>query len=194
MAEPRLIRDYQSSLSAQLPASIVDELADGLSETYRSYRRQGLAPDIAAQAAVEEFGEPQVIVDEFARVHPARRTARKLLVTGPAVGACWAATLITSQAWALPVPLSVRILLGLAVIATIGLLAASAVGTTYRLTARAGIAGCAAIAVLDTAMITSMMFAIPSITWITIAAVAASAMRMTFSARTLTRLVAHAQG
>ena len=51
-----------------------------------------------------------------------------------------------------------------------------------------------AIAVLDTAMITSVMFAIPSITWITIAAVAASAMRMTFSARTLTRLVAHAQG
>jgi hypothetical protein len=194
MAEPRLIRDYQSSLSAQLPASIVDELADGLTETYRSYLRQGLAPDIAAQAAIEEFGEPQVIVDEFARVHPARRTARKLLVTGPAVGACWATTLITSQARALPVPLSVRILLGLALIATIGLLAASAVGTTYRLTARAGIAGCAAIAVLDTAMIMSVMFAIPSITLITIAAVAASTTRMTFSARTLTRLAAHAQG
>ena len=78
--------------------------------------------------------------------------------------------------------------------AAIGLLAACALGTRYRLTARAGIAACAVIAALDIAMITGVMLVIPSITWITIEAVAASTLSMTFSARTLTRLASYAHG
>jgi hypothetical protein len=46
MSEPGLIRDYLAALSAQLPAPVVEELADGLTETYESYLRQGLAPTV----------------------------------------------------------------------------------------------------------------------------------------------------
>jgi hypothetical protein len=137
MSEPRLISSYLAVLSAQLPASIVEELADGLAETHRSYLRRGLPPDLAAESAVAEFGEPQAIVADFARVNPARRAARRLLGIGPVVGACWAAALITARAWAWPVALPARILLGLALMTIIGLLAVSALSTRYRLAARA---------------------------------------------------------
>src|SRR5262245_65764669 len=112
MSEPRLISSYLEVLAAQLPAPIVEELADGLTETHRSYLRQGLAPDRAAESAVAEFGEPRAIVAEFARVNPARRAARRLLGIGPAVGACWAVALITSRAGSWPVPLLARLLIG----------------------------------------------------------------------------------
>ena len=55
-SEPRLIQGYLEILADQLPASIVDELADGLAETHRSHLGRGLSPDTAAEAAVEEFG------------------------------------------------------------------------------------------------------------------------------------------
>ena len=138
MSEPRLISSYLAVLAAQLPAPIVEELADGLTETHRSYLRQGLAPDLAAESAVAEFGEPQAIVAEFARVNPARRAARRLLGIGPLVGACWAVALITDRAGAWPVPLSARILVGVALITIIALLAAAALTTRYRLAARRG--------------------------------------------------------
>ena len=189
MSEPRVIRDYLAVLSAQLPASIVDELADGLAETHQSYLRQGLAPDAAAESAVAEFGEPPVIVAGFVRVNPARRAARRLLATGPAVGACWAAALITGRAWAWPVPLPARVLPGLALITIIGLLAAAALGPRYRLAARAGAAGCIAITVLDIVMITGVALATPAVTWVTIGAMAASTTRITVNALTVRPLL-----
>ena len=36
-SEPRLIRGYLEVLAARLPGPIVEELADGLTETHRSY-------------------------------------------------------------------------------------------------------------------------------------------------------------
>jgi hypothetical protein len=126
MPQPRLIRDYLAVLAAQLPAPIVEELADGLAETYQSYLRQSLPPGLAAESAVAEFGDPHLIVAEFARVNPARRGARRLLLTGPAVGGCWAAVLITGRAWAWPIPLPARIGFGLVLLTVIGLLAAAA--------------------------------------------------------------------
>jgi hypothetical protein len=39
---------------------------------------------------VAEFGDADLIAAEFARAHPARRAARRLPVTGPVVGSCWA--------------------------------------------------------------------------------------------------------
>jgi hypothetical protein len=185
MSEPRLISDYLAVLAAQLPAPIAEELADGLAETYQSYLRQDLAPDLAAGSAVAEFGDPQVIVSAFARVNPARRGARRLLLTGPVVGGCWATVLITSRAWAWPVPLAARIVLGLVLLTVIGLLAAAALGTRYRLAARAGIAGCLGVAMLDTIMITGVMLAIPSMTWVTTGAMAASTARIALSVQTL---------
>ena len=47
-SEPRLIRGYLQVLAAQLPASIVDELADGLAETHRSYLGRGLSGSLSA--------------------------------------------------------------------------------------------------------------------------------------------------
>jgi hypothetical protein len=185
MSEPGLIRDYLATLSAQLPAPVAEELADGLTETYESFLRQGLAPDRAAESAVAEFGEPHVILVGFASVNPARRLARRLLGIGPAVGACWAAALITSRAWAWPVPPVARILPGLILIAVVALLVTAAFGTRYRLIACAGAAGCVGITVLDTVMIIGVALTIPSVTWVTIGAMAASTGRIAFSARTL---------
>ena len=95
----RVMRGAAIADGSKPPAPVAEELADGLTETYEYYRRQGLAPDRAAESAVAEFGEPQLILAEFASVNPARRTARRLLETGPGVGACWAAALITGRAW-----------------------------------------------------------------------------------------------
>jgi hypothetical protein len=190
MPEPRLIRDYLATLSAQLPGSVAEELADGLTETYESYLRQGLVPDRAAEYAVAEFGEPHVILAGFARVNPARRIARRLLWIGPAVGACWAVALIASRAWTWPVPPVARIVPGLVLLAVVALLVTAAFGTRYRLAVRAGVAGCVGITMLDTVMIIGVMLAIPSVTWVTIGAMAASAGRIAFSARTLPTVLA----
>jgi hypothetical protein len=78
-----LISGYLTALSAQLPGPIVEELADGLDQTRQHYLNQGLDPDSATDAALAEFGDPQVIVAAFTRLSPARRAARRLLVTGP---------------------------------------------------------------------------------------------------------------
>ena len=183
MPEPRLISSYRAVLAAQLPASIVEELADGLAETHRFYLRQGLAPDLAAQAAVAEFGEPELIVAGFARVNPARRAARRLLGMGPAVGACWIAALVTSRAWA--VPLTARMLVVLALAAVIALLASSARGTRYRLAARTGAAGFLGVIALDASLIAGTAFAGVPLTWVLVVAMAASAARVCYAARAL---------
>jgi hypothetical protein len=183
MPEPRLISSYLDVLAAQLPASIVEELADGLTETHRSYLRQGLAPDLAARSAVAEFGEPELIVAGFARVNPARRAARRLLGIGPAVGACWVAALVTSRAWA--VPLSARILVGLTLAAVVALLATSALGTRYRLAARTGAVGFLGVIALDASLIAAVAAAGAPLTWVLVVAMAASAARLCYAARAL---------
>jgi hypothetical protein len=104
---------------------------------------------------------------------------------GPAVGACWAAALITSRAWTWPVPPVAHILPGLVLIAAVALLVTAAFGTRYRLAARAGATGWAGITMLDLMMIIGVALAVPSVTWVTIGAMAASASRIAFSAPTL---------
>ena len=185
MSEPRVIGAYLAVLAAELPAPIAEELADGLADTYQSYLRQGLAPDQAAKSAVAEFGDPHVIAAAFARVNPARRGARRLLLTGPVVGGCWAAVLITGRAWAWPIPLPGRIGFGLVLLTVIGLLAAAALGTRYRVAARAGVGGCVGIAAIDTVAITGLMLASPSVTLVMIGAMAASTARIALSVQTL---------
>jgi hypothetical protein len=142
-----LIGDYLTALSAQLPAPIVEELADGLEQTRLHYLEQGLDPDAAAGAALAEFGEPDVIVAAFTRLSPARRAARRLLATGPVT--------------------------------------AAAFGSQYRSVGRAGTAGCAGITAVDAAMLATVTLAGPVLIWPLILAMAASAARLTFAARTL---------
>jgi hypothetical protein len=185
MSQASLITDYLSVLSAQLPAPLVEELADGLDETHQRYLTQGLTPHAAASAAVAEFGEPQVIVAAFTRLSPARHAARRLLAAGPVVGGCWAAALITGRAWTWPVPATVLLLIGAALITVIGLLAAAAFGRRYLSARRAGAVACAGITVLDAVMLIAAVLAIPVLAWPVILAAAASIARLTFTARAL---------
>jgi hypothetical protein len=190
MSQASLITDYLSVLSAQLPAPLVEELADGLDETHQHYLTQGLTPHAAASAAVAEFGEPQVIVAAFTRLSPARHAARRLLAAGPVVGGCWAAALITGRAWTWPVPPAVRLLFGVVLITVIGLLAAAAFGRRYLSARRAGALACAGIAVLDGVMLVAVVLAVPVLIWPVILAAAASAARLTFTARALRAVLA----
>jgi hypothetical protein len=190
MPESGLIGDYLTALSAQLPPAVVDELADGLDQTCQHYVDQGLDPIAAARAALAEFGEPHLIVAAFTRLSPARRAARKLLATGPVVGGCWAAALVTSRAWTWTVPTVARFLLGAALISSIGLLAVGAVGKKYRSAGRAAAAGCVAISALDLAMVITVTVAIPALIWPLIIAASASAARLTFTTRTLRTMLA----
>ena len=164
---------------------MVEELADGLDETHQHYLTQGLTPDAAAGAAVAEFGEPQVIVAAFIRLGPARHAARRLLAACPVVGGCWAAALITGRAWTWPVPPTARLLFGVVLITVIGLLAAAAFGRRYLSARRAGALACAGIAVLDGVMLVAVVLAVPVLIWPVILAAAASAARLTFTARAL---------
>lgn len=185
MAEPRLIRAYLAQLSAQLPAPIVSELADGLEQTHQRYLGQGLDPDAAARAALAEFGEARVIVAAFTRGSPARRAARRLLATGPVVGACWGMALILNRAWAWPVPVSARVVAGAALITVIGLLGAAAFGRRYRPAGRVAAAGCIGLAVLDATMLIGITFADPVVMWPVIVGMTASLARITFTTRSL---------
>lgn len=185
MAEVGVIMDYLTVLSAQLPATVVEELADGLDQTCERYLNQGLGAQAAAEAAIAEFGAPEVILAHFTRLSPARQAARRLLASGPAVGGCWATALIAGRAWSWPAPVAARLLVGVALAGTIGLLATAAFSTKYRSTRRAGTAGCAGITALDTTMLVTAALVLPAVIWPVMLAMAASAARLTFIARAL---------
>ncbi|HEY7015067.1 MAG TPA: permease prefix domain 1-containing protein [Streptosporangiaceae bacterium] len=193
MAESGLITGYLSALSAQLPAPVVAELADGLDQTRQHYLDQGLSPDAAAEAAVAEFGPPRLIVAAFTGLNPARHAARRLLATGPAVGACWAAALVTTRAWTWPVPAAARIAFGLTLVTVVGLLATAALGSGYRFVRRAGTAGWAGIAALDVTMVVTVLLIIPAPAWPVILAMAASMIRIAWSAQAAARAGARAR-
>ena len=183
MPGPGLITGYLDALARELPGPVVEELADGLEETYRRHLALGLVPEGAAEAAVAEFGDPELIAAEFARAHPARRAARRLLVTGPVVGSCWAVALITSRAWTWPVPMAADLVPGLALVAVVALLAFAARSTRYRPIGRAGAAGCIGTAALDTFMIIGVLAAGPAARWAVAVAITASVARLALNVR-----------
>lgn len=191
MSGPGLIPGYLDALSRQLPGPVVDELADGLDETYRRHLGLGLTSEAAARAAVTEFGDPGLIVAEFARVHPARRGARRLLAAGPVVGACWATALLTGHAWTWQVPLAARIVPGVLLATVVALLAVAARGIRYRPVGRAGTAGCVGTAALDGFMIIGVLAAHPAGSWAIAVAVTASAVRLGLSVLLLRPVLAN---
>jgi hypothetical protein len=178
-----LISGYLDALAGQLPGPVVEELADGLEETYRRHLRLGLAPGTAAQAAVSEFGAPELIAAEFTRAHPARRAARRLLVTGPVVGSCWAVALISSRAWTWPVPVAAALVPGLALVAVVVMLAFATRSTRYRPIGRAGAAGCIGTAALDAFMIIGVLAASPAARSAVAVAITASVARLALNVR-----------
>jgi len=183
MAEHSLIQDYRDVLRAELPAHLADEVADGLAETNEKYLQEGLSTQEAAHAAIAEFGDPALVVLAFSRASPARRVARRLIVTGPAVGLCWGAVLITGRAWDWPVPASARLLFGMTLAVLVGLLVTAALARRYRFARRAGIAACGGLAFLDASAIAAVMVIAPSGRWLVILASCASAARLIFIAR-----------
>ena len=64
---PQRVGIRSNAWSRQLPGPVVEELADGLEQTYRRYLGQGLAPQAAAEATVAEFGAAELIAAEFSR-------------------------------------------------------------------------------------------------------------------------------
>lgn len=185
MTEQSLIVAYDRDLRARLPAALADEVSDGLAETREKYLRLGLAPDQAARAAIDEFGDPSIVADAFCRVCPAKQLARRLIITSPAVGACWAAALITERAWDWPIPPAVLLLLGATFAASVALLVIAASSRRYRAVRRAGTAGCLGIALLDASAITMAMLSAPASRWLLATAACASAARLVMVARTM---------
>lgn len=190
MPEPSLITDYLTALSAQLPGPIVEELADGLDQACRGYLERGLTEDAAASAAVAEFGDQRVLVAGFTDASPARRTARRLLVTGPGAGLSWGAALITARAWTWPVPVAGRAAFAAALLIVIGLLALAMRGHSYQSVRRAAAAACAGIGLLDVSMLTVAFLVAPAMRWPLALAMAASFLRIAYVTRALGRTVA----
>jgi hypothetical protein len=132
-------------------------------------------------------------VAAFTGLNPARHAARRLLATGPAVGACWAAALVTTSAWTWPVPTAARIAFGLTLVTVVGLLATAALGSGYRFVRRTGTAGWAGIAALDVTMVVTVLLIIPAPAWPVILAMTASMIRIAWSAQAAARAGARAR-
>ncbi len=190
MAEPRLIRDYRAALARRLPEAIVDELADGLEQTYQHHLEAGLARSVAARAAADEFGDPDTIADQFAAGAPARRAARLLLGTGPLVGGCWATLLITLRAWDWPVPAVGRAGAALVLATVIALLVLAASTGSYRRARRAATLACLVLITLDASLGAAILLPAATHGWLLTLAVA-GCLRITFTARALRRIHAH---
>jgi hypothetical protein len=178
MAGHELIDAYVAQLRRRLPTDTVDELSDGLLESWHGYLRRGLTPAEAAGAAIAEFGPADRIADAFIVQAPGRRMARRLLATGPVFGLCWGASLVAAKAWTWPVPWvlpTVSIGLLLAVIAT--LVTAATARHSYRRT-RYGLAAAIALTVIDATMVGGVAILAPAFVWPMAIAVPASLARI----------------
>lgn len=189
MAGHDLIDDYLARLARQLPAEAVDELADGLEETYRRHTDRGLEPTCAAAAATAEFGRPEQIIEAFARHSAGRRTAMTLLATGPLFALLWSTSLITADAWNWSVPAGAALMFGATLLATVSLLVVAATGRSYRRT-RLAAPACALLVLLDAAMIAALGLTAFALTWPMALAVPASLVRIGFACRSLPRVMA----
>jgi hypothetical protein len=95
-----VIVEYLAGLAAGLPcgrsarAAIVAEVGDGLVDAVQAHLDEGVAPGVAARAAVAEFGDPRILAAGFARElagAAAHRVGLALVATGPVVGSVWVA-------------------------------------------------------------------------------------------------------
>jgi hypothetical protein len=188
MAGDDLISSYLDDLGARLPSGIVEELADGLIESYERIRQQG-ADDVAAAAlALHDFGDADHLVAEFVRQSAGRRTAGLLLLSGPAIGLVWGMSLVVTRAWSWPIPLVARVGFATILVSTILALAIARLARTWR---QASVAAYAAtgLIVLDVALIGVALTVAPSVPWILSLAVAVSVTRSGLAARSIPRIV-----
>jgi hypothetical protein len=185
MASHQLIDAYLAALRHRLPAGTVDELADGLVETWHHYLAAGRPEEDAASAAIAEFGATDQVTAAFVTSAPGRRTARVLLATGPLAGLCWGASLITAQAWTWPMPTAATLLFPPTLLAVVAALAAAATARgSYRRTRLGGLGGIGLI-VLDAALVAGVIAVAPVLVWPMAVAIPASIARIGWTLRTL---------
>ena len=165
MASHQLIDTYLAALAQRLPADTVDELADGLIETWQHHLSRGLTSERAAQSAIAEFGGADRVADEFIVQAPGRHLARLLLATGPVMGACWGASLITAKAWTWPIPASVGAIYAVVLLSVVAVLIAAATSRHSFRRTRLGTVGALAIVVLDVTMIAAVAYLAPMLVW-----------------------------
>ena len=189
MADHTLIATYLATLTERLPAAAVDELADGLEETFQHHLARGLSRSDAATAAIAEFGRPEQITAAFAHQSAGRRTAVRLLVTAPVFAALWGTTLITGQAWTWQIPLGAAVIFGAVLLTVAASLTVVAVSNDPRRTRLTGPAS-AALILLDLGMIAAIAIATPPVTWPLALALPASLLRIALTARNLPRVFA----
>jgi hypothetical protein len=188
MASHALIEACLAELGRRLPGDVVDELADGLIETYERHLSRGATPGVAAESAIAEFGDPTLVTAAFARQAPARRAALALLVTGPAVGACWGITLLTGHAWTWPIPTPARLAFGVTLIAAVAALIAAADTRRARSPVSLAVIGGTGLVVLDTAMLGAVALAAP-FAWPMLVAVPASITRIALTTRAMSHVL-----
>jgi hypothetical protein len=187
MASHRLIEDYLADLGRRLPPDVIDELADGLAETWHRHLAAGLAPTQAARAAIAEFGTVEEITTAFVAQAPARRTARLLLATGPLVGACWGASLAAAHAWTWPVAPAAAVLYGATLLAVIASLLISATSRHSYRAAQLGAAGGLGLIALDATMLAAVLLIAPTPVGPMLVAVPVSLTRIGLTLRSLPR-------
>jgi hypothetical protein len=190
MSGHELIDTYLTGLARRLPAPILDELADGLTETYERHLAALADPHRAAQLALAEFGTCDEVTAAFVTSAPSRRTARTLLASGPVVGTVWATVLITHRAWAWPVSTPLRLAVAVALAAVVTLLATAALDTRHYTRARlTALTACAGLLVLDTAAAGGAALLAPILAWPVVLAVAVSLARIVLTLLALPSLV-----
>jgi len=179
-----LVRAQLARLDRRLPHDLADEVADGLRSTYERHLRAGAHHDSggradAAAAAIAEFGDADVVADAFLAASPGRLTARALLATGPLVGGCWAAVLVSDRAWTWPVPDLGRSAAGAAlllVVAALLLVLRAPIG--YRALHAVTATACGLLVLLDLALPLTAVTRSPSPTPLLVLAAGLSAVRL----------------
>ena len=183
MASHHLIDAYLDELAGRLPAGNVDELADGLVETWRHHLGHGLPPTEAAIAAIAEFGTLTEVTDAFVAQAAGRRTARGLLATGPIVGVCWGVSLIAAKAWTWPIPAAAAAVFAATLVSVVAALVVAASSRhNYRRT-RLGHVGATGLVMLDLTMLTAVILVAPALVWPMALAVPASLARIAMTVR-----------
>lgn len=186
-----LLADHLSALAGRLPELALDELTDGLIETWRHHLATGLDPTTAAHAAIAEFGTPQQIIDAFVTQAPGRRIAIMLLLTGPAVGLCWGGSLAAAHAWTWRLPTPAAVGFGLLLVAVVtGLVAAATSRHSYQRTHLGRMGGIGLVA-LDGTMLAAALLIAPVLVWPMALAIPASVLRVAMTLRALAAPVVH---
>lgn len=179
MADHPLITSELQTLASRLPPPLLAEIADGLHETYQAKLTRQPDPHRAAQAAIAEFGDAEIISRALCRRAPWRRHAAALLVTGPLLGAIWATTVITQRAWLWPLPATLRVLYAATLILVVGLLIRALLERQrYRQGERRVMLGAAILIALDLLAGATVLSYATITSWIVPAALTASALRI----------------